>query len=417
MTSRYDRGMQLRFTLLAALVLAPVAALPVACGGDDDGAKTSTSDAGVPDVVLPDGGSPTVDHAVTLVRAFPDLVFDVPVEMVAGPAPAGGFYVLEQAGVVKRFAEGDKTARVALAFPAASIAAGGESGLLGIAFHPRFADNGFVYLYRTAPTTTAGSPFKSVLARYRSTDGGATFDLASEKVLLEIDQPFPNHNGGKLAFGPDGFLYWGLGDGGPGGDPGNRAQNKDLLLGKILRVDVDRGDPYAIPPDNPFAGGGGRGEIFAYGLRNPWKLSFDRDGVLWAGDVGQGKYEEIDRIVKGGNYGWRLREGKHCFDPATNCPTDGLIDPVVEYDHGQGVSVTGGYVYYGKAVPELFGKYLYGDYGSGRIWALHPPTGTVSVLNEEGERPKIGSFGQGPDGEVYVVDIAQGFIFRIARAP
>lgn len=400
--------MKLPWSLVAAgaLLLGSFAA----CSSDGGGGGGPAGDAGADAPTVDGAGPPVVTQRVVLAPAFAGIKLTGLIELVWGPR---GFYALEQAGTIRRFAPGEATAATVMTIPKADIVAGGEAGLLGLAVHPKFAENGFVYVYYTAPTTTAGSPFKSVLARFRSSDGGSTLDLASRKVILEVDQPFPNHNGGKLLFGPDGFLYWSLGDGGSGGDPGNRAQDKDSLLGKILRIDVDAGDPYSIPTDNPFAAGGGKPEVFALGLRNAWKLAFDRDGVLWAGDVGQGKYEEVDRVVRGGNYGWRLREGRHCFEPATNCPTDGLIEPVAEYDHGQGISITGGYVYYGAAVPELVGKYVYGDYGSGRVWALHPPTGTVTVLNEEGVRPRISTFGQTPDGEIYVVDYTQGTLFRL----
>jgi len=232
-----------------------------------------------------------------------------------------------------------------------------------------------------------------------------------------VDQPFLNHNGGQIAFGPDGLLYVGLGDGGSGGDPLGHAQDTSTLLGSILRIDVDRGTPYAVPPDNPFAAGGGRPEIFAWGLRNPWRWSFDREtGELWCGDVGQNRWEEVDRIRRGGNYGWNVREGAHCFASA-ECDSAGLIEPVAEYSHDEGCSITGGYVYRGATLPQISGAYVYGDFCSGRIWGLFSAGGGAlapRLLAESGLQ--ISSFAEDHDGELYVVDYGGG-IHRLASAP
>jgi len=354
--------------------------------------------------------------AVKLTSAFGGQSFKAPVEMIA--IPGNRFYVLEQKGLVRLLDASGAPATTALDI-SAKITSGGEAGLLGIAIDPKFAVNGFVYLDFTAPLATpvTGVAFQSVIARFHSNDGGATIDPASEKRLLVVDQPFSNHNGGHIAFGPDGMLYISLGDGGSGGDPMGNGQNKDVLLGKLLRIDPTGGDPYAIPSSNPFAAGGGRPEVFAYGLRNTWKFSFDSaTGELWAGDVGQGKYEEVDRIVLGGNYGWNTREGKHCYkDPA--CPSAGFIDPVVEYDRSEGVSITGGYVYRGTKLPGLFGKYVYGDFGTGRIWAVDQ-TGTDSfapLLLAETQL-KISTFAQGPDGELFVADYGTGTLQQLDPA-
>jgi uncharacterized repeat protein (TIGR03806 family) len=358
----------------------------------------------------------STDASIKLTSAFGGQKLTMPVELV--PGPGNRFYVLEQKGAVRALDAGGAPATTALDITA-KVISGGEAGLLGIAFDPKFADNGFVYLDFTAPLAQPmpGAVFQSVIARYHSSDGGATFDPASEKRLLVLDQPFANHNGGHLAFGPDGFLYISFGDGGSGGDPQGNGQNKNVLLGKILRIDPNGGDPYASPPSNPFAGGGGRPEIFAYGLRNTWKFSFDTaNGAMWAGDVGQGKYEEVDRIVSGGNYGWNTREGKHCYG-AEGCATAGLIDPVVEYDHSEGISITGGYVYRGTKIPGLIGKFVYGDFGTGRIWAVDqtgPDTFAPMLLAET--ELKISTFGQAPDGELYVADYGTGAIHALAPA-
>ncbi len=283
-----------------------------------------------------------------------------------------------------------------------------EAGLLGMTFDPDFASNGLVYL-----SYTRGAPLTSVLSRFSSHDGGLSLDAASEEVLLEVPQPYGNHNGGQIAFGPDGYLYFGLGDVGAGGDPHGNGQNTETLLGAMLRLDVGGPSPYTIPPDNPFAGGGGRPEIYAYGLRNPWRWSFDRQtGVLWVGDVGQDEWEEIDLVAAGDNLGWNLWEGSHCFTPSA-CRSEGVVMPVAEYSHEFGCSVTGGYVYHGKAIPGLYGHYLYGDFCSGRIWELD--SGNIQVgpriLLLSGKR--IASFAEDRDGELYLLDYASGGIFRL----
>lgn len=358
----------------------------------------------------------STDAIVKLAPAFTGQRFTSPTELIQGPGKR--FYVLEQKGIVRVFDAAGAPATTALDI-VSNVVSGGEAGLLGIAFDPKFADNGFVYLDFTSPLAQPrpGVVFETVIARYHSNDGGVTFDPASEKRILVVDQPFANHNGGHLAFGPDGFLYISLGDGGSGGDPFGNGQNKDALLGKLLRIDPSR-DPYGIPPTNPFAGGGGRAEVFAYGLRNTWKFSFDQvTGELWGADVGQGKFEEVDRIVVGGNYGWNVREGMHCYGAAT-CASDGFIDPVVEYDHSQGVSITGGYVYRGTKVPALTGKFVYGDFGSGHIWAVDQtgPSSFAPLSLLETTNVQISTFGQDVDGEIYVVDYASGTVQQLVAA-
>lgn len=385
------------------LSIAFALAVVAACG--DDSAPAQSSRLCVPPP-RPGGAS------VTLVAALGDPKLKAPVELVEGPGRR--FYVLEQAGIVKVIPPGGGEPTVALDI-SERITAGGEAGLLGIAFDPKFAENGFVYLYFTENVDQKpGIVFQDILARFTSNDGGATFDASTQKTLLAVDDPFGNHNGGHVAFGPDGMLYVGLGDGGSAGDPQQNGQNKDALLGKLLRIDPHGGEPYGIPPTNPFVAGGGRPEIYAYGFRNPWKFSFDRlTGDLWLADVGQSKYEEINRVVLGGNYGWNVREGKHCFN-ATTCATDGLIDPVVEYSRSDGVSVTGGYVYRGSKIPALDGKFVYGDFGSGNIWSVDAGQTSGTLLTSSSM--KISSFGQDSDGEVYVVDYATGTIKQLAAA-
>lgn len=235
--------------------------------------------------------------------------------------------------------------------------------------------------------------------------------------MLEFAQPYSNHNGGHLAFDSAGHLFITAGDGGSAGDPHAAGQNLNTLLGKILRIDIDGGQPYAIPKDNPFLTKG-RGEIYAYGLRNVWRFSFDRQtGALFAGDVGQNKWEEIDIIEKGGNYGWRTMEGKHCFSPASGCDQTGLILPIHEYPRSEGVSVTGGYVYRGSKIPALNGVYIYGDYGSGKIWGLTYDFTAKKVVKNElliNSNLPIASFGEDTDGELMVVSY-DGRIFRIVN--
>jgi glucose/arabinose dehydrogenase len=300
-----------------------------------------------------------------------------------------------------------------------------EAGLLGMAFHPNFPANPQVFL----SYTSTGAPLISNVTRFVSLDGGATLDPTSEIPIMTVLQDFSNHNGGNIVFGPDGFLFAGWGDGGGGGDQLNRAQDTSNLLGTITRIDVDGAIPYAVPGDNPFAGasvcqaGFAIGsancpEIHAWGLRNPWRWSFDSlTGDLWVGDVGQNEWEEIDRVERSMNYGWREREGAHCFNPATNCGT-AFVDPITEYSHADGNSVTGGYVYRGLAIVELQGHYVYGDFGSGRIWSVpaNSSQGTIGIELLDTTH-NISSFAQDIDGELYLLDYGPGEIHQIIDAP
>lgn len=329
-----------------------------------------------------------------------------PLFVTHGSDGSGRLFVLEQRGAIRIVQSGALLGEPFLDITL-KVRAGGEQGLLGLAFHPAYRSNGRYFVNYTRVPDGA-----TVVAEY-TVSPNPNVSATRERVLLVVPQPYTNHNGGMVAFGPDGFLYVGLGDGGAGGDPQNRAQNRQELLGKILRIDVTRtggGLPYAIPPDNPFAAGGGRPEIFAYGLRNPWRFSFDRrTGELWAADVGQHNWEEIDIVRRGGNYGWRIMEGNHCFNPPQGCPTDGLIPPVAEYATKDGrCSITGGYVYRGARVPSLVETYVYGDYCSGEIFGLHGDRSRILLAS----RLRISSFGEDEAGELYVVGLG-GTVHRI----
>lgn len=346
---------------------------------------------------------------ISLQQVFQGVRFQRPLALLQAPG-ADAWYVVEQRGMVWRMADAGHRKTLFADIRARVDDGPNEAGLLGMAFHPDYPQTPLVYLSYTRP----GSPLRSIIAEFRLGDRTQRLDPDSERVLLALDQPYGNHNGGQIAFGPDGDLYIGFGDGGAGGDPHGNGQNTGTLLGALLRIAVHPDGRYTIPPDNPFAAGGGRPELFAWGLRNPWRWSFDRaTGDLWLGDVGQDRWEEIDRVVRGGNYGWNIREGAHCYD-AEQCRTRGLIDPVAEYSHAEGCSVTGGYVYRGERLPRLQGTYIYGDYCSGRIWGLSadaPGPKAARLLLDSGRR--IASFGQGHDGELYVVDHG-GAIYRLA---
>ena len=288
-----------------------------------------------------------------------------------------------------------------------------ERGLLGIAFHPKYKENGrfFIY-YSSSKKPDNNNDHIAILSEYKVDPSNPSKALPTEKIIFEIQQPEWNHNGGQLLFGSDGFLYIGLGDGGAGGDPhgtlGN-GQNKSTLLGKILRLDVDSKSPYAIPTDNPFVGKAGRGEIWAYGLRNPWRFSIDKTtNRLFCGDVGQNKYEEINIIERGKNYGWRIMEGLHCFNPEQNCDKTELVMPITEYDRSEGSSVTGGFIYRGKLLKELYGKYIFGDW-RGVLFALtEQPDKSwkreqVKIDFPDFKNLNISSFGEDQDGELYIM--------------
>jgi len=360
------------------------------------------------------------DGQIKLTRMFPDFIFDRPVDFQTPPDGSGRAMIVEQSGRIYAVTNGTVPART-LMLDIKDIVEdrSGELGLLGLAFHPRFSENGYFYV-----DYTASFPLRTVIARYTmTTPGSNTANAASRVVLLEIPQPYENHNGGCIAFGPGGYLYIGMGDGGSGGDPQNNGQNKKSLLGKILRIDVNTpsgGRNYSVPADNPFRGDASAAEeVYAYGLRNPWRFSFDPvTKKLWAGDVGQNKYEEIDIIESGKNYGWRTMEGLHCFNPASGCDQAGLALPVWEYGHDAagGWSVTGGHVYRGKNVPSLYGKYVYADFVSQNLWALSVDA-QGSARNELllANAGAISSFGVDADNELYVCSY-DGKIYRVDKA-
>jgi glucose/arabinose dehydrogenase len=291
-----------------------------------------------------------------------------------------------------------------------------ELGLLGLAFSPTFAENGLFYLNYNPED----GEMRTRVAEWYVPPSRIGAELAVERrVLLEVAQPYANHNGGGLVFGPDGMLYIGLGDGGSGGDPQGNGQRLATLLGKMLRIDVTRKDPgleYAVPKDNPFAGRkGARPEIWAYGLRNPWRYSFDPKGRLIAGDVGQDLWEEISIVERGKNLGWNVREAAHCFFPKDGCSSAGLVDPIFDYDRSLGLSVTGGFVYTGKRIPTLAGRYVFGDFGTGRLWALDLPDAPKRVSARLLGRFSyaFSTFGRDADGELYAADFGPGSIYRL----
>lgn len=351
--------------------------------------------------------------SLKLVDAYPDLSFRQPVELVHPGNGSNRMFVVEKAGRIYTFENNSQTSSANLFLDISDRvdSSASEKGLLGLAFHPDFTGNGLFYVNYTNRNQTVVACYQANLQQLVGIPG-------SEEILMTIPQPFANHNGGCLAFGPDGLLYIATGDGGSGGDPQDNAQNLSSLLGKILRIDVDKVTPglaYGIPQDNPLAGNtnGHRQEIYAYGLRNPWKFSFDGNGRLWASDVGQNTMEEIDIIHKGGNYGWNIMEGSICYPATNNCEQEGLELPVWEYRHLLGQSITGGYVYYGTSLPGLNGTYIYGDYVTGRIWALRADPGQPPVnLELLDSQLHISSFGIDQNGELYIVDLG-GKIYRL----
>ena len=392
-----------------------------ACGGGSG--RISIAPPIPPSPPLP----PPAAITVTTNQVFDQVVMQAPVALLQAPGDTSRWFVIEQQGIVRVFPNMANVTNADVSVfidISARVSSGGERGLLGMAFHPEFGNGNFeVFLSYTRDI----GGLESVIGRFRSFNNGLTLDATMEEIILTISQEFNNHNGGQIAFGPDGFLYAGWGDGGSGGDPNDRAQDTSNLLGTLTRIDVDGGVPYAIPAGNPFAanaanpctqgfGSADCPEIYAHGLRNPWRWSFDRqNNDLWVGDVGQNQWEEVDRVVSGGNYGWRCREGAHDFN-TTGCGA-GLIDPVAEYNHSLGQSITGGYVYRGAAIPELQGSYVYGDFVQGRIWAI-PATSQQGAVGQELLDTAFGisSFAEDNDGELYVIDYG-GSVHRIVDVP
>ena len=360
-------------------------------------------------IQLPPEGAGNL-HLIALAGSYNN-----PLYVTAPPGDTARLFVVEQAGTIRIVQHG-----VLLTTPfmdiTSRVGSGGERGLLSMAFHPSYATNGFFYINYTDLNGDTHVERFTVSAA----DSNVA-DTASHHVIIFIRQPYPNHNGGLVMFGPDGMLYIGMGDGGSGGDPQNRAQNPDSLLGKLLRIDVDGGDPYAIPIGNPYKNGGGAPEVWALGLRNPWRFSFDPpSGQLFIADVGETMWEEVDvepASQPGLNYGWRIMEGAHCFNP-NPCNFAGLTFPRVEYSHADGCAVMGGFVYGGALSPALLGEYFYSDLCSG--WLRSFTFANNAVATRTLWTPDIGlssphSFGQDARGEIYVVDGGAGTVYRIAQ--
>jgi glucose/arabinose dehydrogenase len=352
--------------------------------------------------------TPIAPEGLTLTPVVSGL--EQPIFATQAPGDSERLFVLEQIGRIRVVQNGEILADPLLDLTELTRA-GGERGLLGLAFHPDYQENGYFFV-----NYTDGNGDTQVV-RYNASNNIA--DPNSAKAILSVKQPHSNHNGGMIAFGPDGYLYIGMGDGGDGGDPDNYGQNLNSLLGKILRLDINSDEPYVIPQDNPFVGQENvRPEIWSYGWRNPWRFSFDRDtGDLWAGDVGQNEIEEISFQAAGqagGNYGWRLMEAGQCFNPRENCNDGSLVLPVLEYPHSQGASVTGGYRYRGSAIPELQGAYIYGDFTNGKIWLATEQNGSWTANEWQDTEANISSFGEDANGELFVVDY-NGTIYRLAQ--
>ncbi len=353
---------------------------------------------------------PQAQSGVKLV-AVASAGLEAPLYLTAPPGDAR-LFVVEQPGRIRVIKDGQLLPRPFLDITA-KVGYGGERGLLGLAFHPRYAQNGWFYV-----DYTDGNGDTRV-ERYAAPPAGDTADPLSAHQVLFVAQPYANHNGGDVLFGPDGMLYIGMGDGGSGGDPHGNGQSLGTLLGKLLRLDVDGGDPYAVPPDNPFVGrAGARGEIWAYGLRNPWRLAFDSTGgLLYIADVGQNAWEEVDVApagAKGLNYGWNRMEGTHCFNSAL-CDRQGLTLPVLEYGHSDGCAIVGGFVYRGRAIPALTGRYLYSDYCNGWLRSFRYQGGAATEQRawRVVSPGQVLSFGQDAAGELYVL-AAAGVVYRLA---
>ncbi len=367
----------------------------------------------------PPGGPPPPGQTGTLDLQLVASGLQSPLYLTAPPGDPR-LFIVEQPGHIRIVQGGQLLARPFLDMTD-RVASGGEEGLLGLAFHPNYASNGYFYVDYTH-LNNARDTLYTLIERYTVSAAPDSADSASHKLILRIVQPYTNHNGGLVMFGPDGMLYIGMGDGGSGGDPENRAQNPDSLLGKLLRIDVDGGDPYVNPPGNPYVGvANGRGEIWAIGLRNPWRFAFDRmAGLLYIADVGQNLWEEVDVAPAGQgglNYGWPIMEGLHCFRP-NPCSTTGL-QPVLEYGHANGCSITGGFVYRGSQAPSLLGHYFYSDYCSGWISSFTYASGAVQQRFTWTLNVNLGnvlSFGEDSAGELYVLS-AGGNVYRIAPAP
>jgi glucose/arabinose dehydrogenase len=384
-------GRMVRRIVLGAVLM--VAAILHGCGGDGDGNG--------PIVPLELVLNPVADG------------FNRPNYVTSAGDGSGRLFVVEQGGRIRII----NANRQVLATPFLDLSGivddRGEAGLLSVAFHPNYERNGRLFVYFLSQRD---GRLKSYVSEFTVSSGNANrVDPGSERVLIELNQPGVFHNGGLVTFGPDGFLWIGLGDGG-GAQNRDEAQNLGSLFGSILRIDVNRGNPYAIPPGNPFVGRqGARPEIYAYGFRNPWRFSLDQaNGRLFVGDVGENTWEEINLVAAGGNYGWPIMEGPDCFPPGTNCDRSGLRLPIHAYQHGQGgvCSVTAGYVYRGARYPALRGTYFFADYCSGIIWRLRQSGGQWQATQELDSNLRISSFGVDEAGEMYAVDL-NGGVYRM----
>jgi hypothetical protein len=363
---------------------------------------------------LIDGSS----YNISLERAFPNISYERTVFLAQANDGTDRFFLVLQSGKILTFQDtiDVDTAVVFLNIEDQVNDSGNEEGLLGLAFDPNYIDNGYFYVYYSAD-----NPRRSVISRFSINIFDPTIaNRSSELIILEVNQPYSNHNGGNIVFGPDGYLYIGLGDGGSGGDPQGHGQNRETLLGSILRIDVQLSSTqkrYKIPQDNPFYQHPiYKEEIWAYGLRNPWRFSFDSlASSLWVGDVGQNDFEEINIIEKGGNYGWNIMEGNSCYPPSkTDCSNSDLISPLYQYTHSQGCSITGGYVYRGSEIKELYGTYLYGDYCSGKIWGVNVINNQVNNTLIMDTELQISSFAEDNIGELYLISL-QGQIYKFIK--
>lgn len=353
-----------------------------------------------------------------LVNAFPNVAFSSPLYVTHSNDGTNRVFVVEKNGIIKVLPNDSSTSNVNVFLNITNLTSGvsSERGLLGLAFHPDYTNNGYFYVDYTRISDGA-----TIIARFtRSATDPNKADSLTQQILLTISQPFSNHNGGIVFFGLDGFLYIGMGDGGSAGDPGNRAQNPDELLGKILRLDVNStsgGNNYGIPPSNPYAGGGGRAEIFTLGMRNPWRVSQDPvTGLIYCGDVGQGSWEEIDILEVGKNYGWRCYEGNNTYNTSGCGPVSAYTFPIKEYSHSFGISITGGFVYRGLRRPELAGRYIYADYGSRTVWKLKYENGVVTEDETVMTAPSnVYSFGIDQNNELYVC-CSNSIIYRFNKS-
>lgn len=408
--------------LMTVLVLPLLLLLLVGAGA----ACSDTSDS--------DGTTPTPE---TSTSASPGATSTPPPAVTPGPLPAitlelvvdglerptfvthagdgsGRLFIIEKPGRIRIVQDGRLLPEPFLDVVNVVKSSGNEQGILGLAFHPDYERNGRFFVYYTALDND------NTVAEFRVSEDANRADPGSGRELLAVPDRFPNHNGGMLAFGPDGYLYIGLGDGGSAGDPDGNGQDLLVHLGKILRLDTSSGSPYGVPDSNPFiARSSARPEIWAWGLRNPWRFSFDRQtGDLWIADVGQDSVEEVDfqpAGSKGGqNYGWNVMEGSECFKPATGCDTTGMVLPIFEYSHNEGCSITGGYVYRGKTYPALAGAYLFTDYCSGNLWVTRQVAPGEFETEQAGMfRRSVSSFGEDEAGELYVTVDPAGAVFRL----